>query len=457
MHAGTLTTDIEIFIGQQHDHSYVKTNKKSSRQTAGNRTAEYEEFEDLAIDEEITEIEADYTQDCITADTQASTNIMLQETSEQTSAGDTESHTTQATYEEQHPQSSDDTTWIIQHCIVAMKQLMVLFKICRHPGCGEDVKNPLNIRYQGFAVFIEAKCSLGHVSSWESQPLIGNIPCINLQLPAATFLTGNSYSAFLEICDLINIKALRERQYYYLQSAYFIPEVELAWKKHNEALLAAIDSMELILAGDARHDSPGHCATFGTYTLLDTASNLIISTATVKVTEVANSYWLEIEGLRRCLDHLATHGTVVSVLTTDRHGGIGKLLREEYGSIVHEYDLWHIVKGLKKKLSKTNNKSLQQWLPSIVNHLWYSAATCEGSADRLKVKWLSLLYHITNRHQWDLALGSELTGCDHAPYTDDEAKARPWLTESSDAFKTLQAAVTSKNLLSDLEKVKKTC
>lgn len=42
---------------------------------------------------------------------------------------------------------------------------MVLFKICRHPGCGEDVKKPLTSRYKGFTVFIRAEYLVGHVSS----------------------------------------------------------------------------------------------------------------------------------------------------------------------------------------------------------------------------------------------------------------------------------------------------
>lgn len=213
----------------------------------------------------------------------------------------------------------------------------------------------------------------------------------------------------------------------------------------------------MILAGDARHDSPGHCATYGTYTLLDTQSNMILSQETVKCTEVANSYWLEIEGLNRTLTNLISHGNNVSILTTDRHGGVRKLMNQQYDYIVHEYDLWHIIKGVKKKICKTGIKQLIQWLPAITNHLWYCAATCRGNASLLKVMWRSLLYHITNRHEWGLAMGDDFVRCAHDPYSEEEEMSRPWLTENSTAFEKLQSIVTSKNLLTDLAKVSIKC
>ncbi len=131
------------------------------------------------------------------------------------------------------------------------------------------------------------------------------------------------------------------------------------------------------------------------------------------------------------------------------------MMREEHAHIEHEYDLWHVIKGVKKKLSKKGNKELSLWLPAIVNHLWYCASSCGGNVDLLRVKWLSILFHITNRHSWGLALGCEMTRCDHEPYSAEEAPRRPWLTEDSGAYCILEKAVSSTALLSDLERVSK--
>ena len=60
----------------------------------------------------------------------------------------------------------------------------------------------------------------------------------------------------------------------------------------------------MVLAGDGRCDSPGHSATYGTYSLMDTQNNKILAFNVVKVTEVKNSYGMENEGLIRCLNEV---------------------------------------------------------------------------------------------------------------------------------------------------------
>ncbi|KAG1667386.1 hypothetical protein GQR58_018489 [Nymphon striatum] len=61
---------------------------------------------------------------------------------------------------------------------------------------------------------------------------------------------------------------------------------------------------------------------------------------------------------------------LIGFKSTDRHLGISKYMRNSHPAIKHEFDLWHIVKGLKKKLSKSKEKHLQPWVNSIANHLW---------------------------------------------------------------------------------------
>ena len=235
------------------------------------------------------------------------------------------------------------------------QQLFQLFNVCRHAGSGKVIKNPMEFHTKGFAAIITVSCPNGHTYSWDSQPMIGSMFAANLIVASAVFLTGNSFTSFLELCDVIQLQSLKERQFYNIQSGYIIPHIQKAWEEHNTAILCGLSDEPVTVAGDAWHGSPGHCATFGTYSLLDTKSNLIVAQETVKVTEVDNSYWLEIEGLQHCLAAVEDHGVQISTAATDRHDGIGKLMREHYGRIDHEYDMWHVAKGMKKKLSKKGN------------------------------------------------------------------------------------------------------
>jgi len=148
-----------------------------------------------------------------------------------------------------------------------------------------------------------------------------------------------------------------------------------------------------------------------------------------------------------CQDHNCT----VRALATDRHPTVQKIMRESYPEVQHEFDLWHIVKGLKKKLLGTKNKELVPWVRSISNHLWYCAAVCNGDATRLKETWMGILHHVTNEHIW--VSGEKVNKCGHEPYSQEEALKRPWIAKKSKAFELLQKFVLDKRLLKDLEKV----
>ncbi|ESO94773.1 hypothetical protein LOTGIDRAFT_161023 [Lottia gigantea] len=133
---------------------------------------------------------------------------------------------------------------------------------------------------------------------------------------------------------------------------------------------------DLVLAGDGRCDSPGHSAIFGTCSLMDVDTNLVLASNVVKVTEVKNSHNMENEGLIRSFADLL-------------------------------YDVWHLGKSLGKKLTKAANRKdcadLQPWVKSIKNHLWWCAGTCDGDVTQPKERWMSILRHIVNKHEWHVA------------------------------------------------------
>jgi len=137
--------------------------------------------------------------------------------------------------------------------------------------------------------------------------------------------------------------------------------------KQKELFREALVEGKVDIAGDGRCDSPGHSALYGITTLMELKNHRIISSKLVKVrpmyiatflllyvygyfnlivilksTEVSSS---NAEGLKRCREELALHQIKVSSLTTDRHTGVTKYVRQQWPEVKHYFDTWHISKG----------------------------------------------------------------------------------------------------------------
>lgn len=66
---------------------------------------------------------------------------------------------------------------------------------------------------------------------------------------------------------------------------YVQPSIVVKYGERVGAELDKLDGMEpgLILAGDGRCDSPGHCAKYGSYTLIEQRINRVVSVKLVQV------------------------------------------------------------------------------------------------------------------------------------------------------------------------------
>ena len=89
------------------------------------------------------------------------------------------------------------------------------------------------------------------------------------------------------------------------------------------------------------------------------------------------------------------------------------------------------------------------WIKAIINHFWWSCASCNGNAKELKEKWVSILYHITNRHRWEDA--EIFKRCQHKKLTKMEQLQKPFLKLHSPTYIVLEKIVLDKATLSDLK------
>ncbi|XP_033101507.1 uncharacterized protein LOC117104760 [Anneissia japonica] len=342
--------------------------------------------------------------------------------------------------------------------MVFEEELMSLVR-CQEVGCALAIEEKQVIQV-GSMLTITGTCMKGHCFKWSSQPRCcgpKSRPAGNVALAAATLLTGNTQTTLNEMCNVINLATIKKSSFYEIQRDILLPNIQKMYNAHIEDIHKAYEYLptKVTVAGDARHDSPGHSAEFGLYTIMDTINDVIISSKTVAVGEkdVPNSYWLENEGLKRCLKELKDCKIHIDTLVTDRHSSIAKTMREKYSDVRHEYDIWHLAKSIRKKLVKACGKhqEIRPWQKAIINHFWWSAETCNGSYTQFKERWTSILRHIVDRHKWICC--EEFHQCEH----DEVDMSKLWLTEGSDAHRALQVIVAENKLLKDLEHAVEFC
>ncbi|XP_048094635.1 uncharacterized protein LOC125291807 [Alosa alosa] len=227
------------------------------------------------------------------------------------------------------------------------------------------------------------------------------------------------------------------------------PAIVHTWKKSQDMMLQQLSQdKKVILGGDMRADSPGHCAKYGSYTMMDLNTNTIVDLQLVQSNEVGGSSYMEKEGLKRSLSLLDSRGVTIDCIVTDRHPQIQKFLREE--NITQFYHVWHMEKGLSKKIAKiTQKKDCEKvkWIPAIRNHIYWTAASSKTGPERV-AKWTSLLNHVQNVHTHEDPIFPK---CLHTiRKTRDKSK---WLSAGTPAFYHLEKELTKKTVLKDIAKL----
>ena len=136
-----------------------------------------------------------------------------------------------------------------------------------------------------------------------------------------------------------------------MRGKYVFPVVDTHWEKEQTRLINTLkDRVEPVtLAGDSHCDSPGHSAKYGTYTMLDVASDQVVDFKVVSVCEMKNPNAMEKKGFIDTLNFIEEAGMHVAGVSTDSHPRIKKYMREEQKNKKHYINLWHAIKTVTKK------------------------------------------------------------------------------------------------------------
>ena len=339
--------------------------------------------------------------------------------------------------------------------LVYEEQLKELLRFC--PRCGSLIiqESTVEVQNEGSQLSLKLTCINNCEYHWQSQPPLYDIKGAgNLLITAGIFFCGIPFSKCESLSKLINLKFIGKGTYFNIRERYIFPVVKSTWEQQQLEIFNDLKAREggVALAGDGRCDSPGHCAKYCTYTLLDVESQKVVDFKVVSVSEVANSNVMEKKGFIETLANVEGNGVKVKILSTDRHPQIKKELRVNHDHIDHQFDPWHLAKSVSKKLSAASKKSgcsdLAPWIPSIINHLWWCAESCNEDAEVLREKWLSVIHHVTNRHSWPG--NKHFHKCEHQPLSPEQQRKKKWLKPGSPAHTALVNIVKDKLLLKDI-------
>lgn len=159
---------------------------------------------------------------------------------------------------------------------------------------------------------------------------------------------------------------------------------------------------------------------------MDMTSGAVVTFSLQQVNDEMSSLDLEPTGCYEALTELKHHRMEIYVFGTDSSPSVATLIRTLFPDILHERDVYHVEKRIKKELLKNahqrGNHALYAWLKPVLNQLWWAAQNCNKTSTELREKWISTIYHITDKHKWDhFELYKE---CAHDELTVDERKKK---------------------------------
>lgn len=181
-------------------------------------------------------------------------------------------------------------------------------------------------------------CANGHADCWTSSRVLceknGQKVFVNTILMAASVLiTGNHFEKVKTLFSFLGIGCLSASTFHRIQRNYVVPEIYSVWEEMKKEIWAALSNEPLILCGDGRNDSPGHCAKYGTYVLMEQFLNVIVDVEVIDKRETDGvSTNMEVFGLKKLLERIVGN-LVVSEVVTDASTAVMALVRKMKGNL----------------------------------------------------------------------------------------------------------------------------
>jgi hypothetical protein len=342
---------------------------------------------------------------------------------------------------------------VFSSCLELLFKMLVC-QICHSPFDFDDVRKHVD----GSALTVSFTCLNNHSYSWKSQPSIGKQPVGNILLTAATYASGNTFSSISNFANALGLNFMSKSIFYDIGNKFVLPAIDTFYNEQKSVLHERLRNKQLTVIGDGRCDSPGFCAKYCTYTMMEALSSAILDFKVIQVTETGSSSRMELEGFKRAFTSLTENGINIKTFCSDRHVQIRKYVKDQLPDLSHQFDVWHLANSIRKKLvaaaKKKENEELMPWVRSVVNHVWYCAAECKGDPELLIEMWTSILHHIQNVHSFS---GDKYCQCGHPQLSSEQTRKKKWLQKKSRAYKALEKIVFDKRIQKDIKQLNQFC
>ncbi|XP_065153422.1 uncharacterized protein [Paramisgurnus dabryanus] len=212
-------------------------------------------------------------------------------------------------------------------------QLPVQFCQFRDPILGTQCNGRppfhVQLKSRGTGVILEWVCTHGHtVWHWNSQPVLKfGMQGGDFMLSTNILLSGNNHRKIHLLFNFMCMGMVSESTFFAIQSEYCLKPVEEFWEESRERVLNRLrQKTEVVVLGDGRMDSPGHCAQYCTYTMIELETRDIVHIVSEDKRKCGrNSVILEKVCFESTMDCLLNEIPIKEVVT-DAHRQISALL-----------------------------------------------------------------------------------------------------------------------------------
>ena len=212
-----------------------------------------------------------------------------------------------------------------EFCLVSTSKILeLLYRLhghtCLRNECGRQLSYQQT--YVGTCLVVNWSYTAGHFGGrWATQPTCSNLRVGNLLSASAIVLSGNSFTKMGFLFKLLNLQYFSKNLFNQYQNLLIAPVIDKYWEDMKEKLWKETAGKDVVLSGDGRNDSPGHCAQYCTYSFADMDSQSILQMNIVDVREIEGrkSTKMEQVAFESGMDSILLSPMVVKEVVTDGH------------------------------------------------------------------------------------------------------------------------------------------